>query len=70
MWSQAVDKKKARLNCIAHLLEQIPYAEIEHAPVVLPARIHNPDYQPRSDSAGNVRAGALLSSRRRRYMLP
>ncbi|MCX7153135.1 MAG: polyphosphate kinase 2 [Proteobacteria bacterium] len=26
---QAVDKKKARLNCIHHLLEQMPYQEIE-----------------------------------------
>src|SRR5262249_6726604 len=25
---EAVDKKKARLNCIRHLLEQIPYGEI------------------------------------------
>ncbi|MFH1339895.1 MAG: polyphosphate kinase 2, partial [Pseudomonadota bacterium] len=41
---QAVDKKKARLNCIAHLLEQIPYAEIGREPVVLPPRIYNPDY--------------------------
>jgi polyphosphate kinase 2 len=41
---EAVDKKKARLNCIHHLLSQIPYAEIEHDPVVLPARVHNPDY--------------------------
>jgi polyphosphate kinase len=38
------DKKRARLNCIAHLLEQIPYQEIEHEEVVLPARVHNPDY--------------------------
>ena len=41
---EAVDKKKARLNCIHHLLSQIPYAEIEREPVVLPARVHNPDY--------------------------
>jgi polyphosphate kinase 2 len=41
---QAVDKKKARLNCIAHLLDQIPYREIAHPPVVLPARVRNPDY--------------------------
>jgi polyphosphate kinase len=41
---QAVDKKKARLNCIAHLLDQIPYQEIAQAPVVLPARVRNPDY--------------------------
>jgi len=41
---QAVDKKKARLNCIQHLLDQIPYTEVEHAPVVLPARVRNADY--------------------------
>jgi len=41
---EAVDKKKARLNCIHHMLSQIPYAEIEREPVVLPARVHNPDY--------------------------
>jgi polyphosphate kinase 2 len=41
---EAVDKKKARLNCIHHLLAQVPYAEVEHAPVSLPARVHNPDY--------------------------
>ena len=41
---QAVDKKKARLNCIAHLLGQLPYHEIEHPPISLPARMRNPDY--------------------------
>jgi len=41
---EAVDKKKARLNCIAHLLEQIPYDEIPYQPVALPPRIHHPDY--------------------------
>ncbi|MCX7242089.1 MAG: polyphosphate kinase 2 [Burkholderiales bacterium] len=41
---EAVDKKKARLNCIHHLLSQVPYGEIEHAPVVLPERVHHPDY--------------------------
>lgn len=40
----ADDKKKARLNCIRHLLSQVPYAEIEHTPVTLPKRVHNPDY--------------------------
>jgi len=38
------DKKKARINCIAHLLSQIPYQEVEHAPIQLPERVHNPDY--------------------------
>jgi polyphosphate kinase len=44
---QAVDKKKARLNCIAHLLKQMPYQEVPHAPVVLPARVHHEDYHRR-----------------------
>src|SRR5206468_4199739 len=38
------DKKRARLNCIHHLLTQIPYREIEHPPIVLPEREHAPDY--------------------------
>jgi polyphosphate kinase 2 (PPK2 family) len=41
---EAVDKKRARLNCIHHLLSQIPYEEIGRPPTVLPARIHNPEY--------------------------
>jgi polyphosphate kinase 2 len=41
---QAVDKKKARLNCIEHLLTQIPYAEVAQAPVVLPERVRHEDY--------------------------
>ena len=41
---EAVDKKRARLNCISHLLSQIPYGEIERAPVVLPQRVRNPEY--------------------------
>ena len=39
------DKKRARLNCIHHLLGQVPYEEIEHPPVVLPERVHHPDYE-------------------------
>jgi hypothetical protein len=41
---EAVDKKRARLNCIHHLLGQLPYREVEHPPVVLPPRARNPDY--------------------------
>ena len=41
---QAVDKKKARLNCIDHLLTLIPYQEIPHPPVALPNRVHHQDY--------------------------
>lgn len=41
---EADDKKRARLNCISHLLSQIPYQEVAHEPVALPPRIRNPDY--------------------------
>ncbi len=41
---QAVDKKKARLNCIHHLLGQMPYAETEHPAIVLPERVRHEDY--------------------------
>ncbi|RVU21172.1 polyphosphate kinase 2 [Methylobacterium oryzihabitans] len=41
---EAVDKKRARLNCIAHLLGQIPYGDVEHPAVHLPDRVRHPDY--------------------------
>ena len=41
---QAVDKKRARLNCIHHLLGQIPYEEVEHPAIVLPPRERREDY--------------------------
>jgi len=40
----ADDKKRARLNCISHLLGQIPYQEVAHPEIVLPPRAHNLDY--------------------------
>ena len=42
---QAVDKKRARLNCIAHLLTKILYGEVTHPAVALPDRIHDPAYR-------------------------
>jgi polyphosphate kinase len=41
------DKKRARLNCIAHLLSMVPYAEVPHDQVTLPQRVFNPDYERR-----------------------
>jgi polyphosphate kinase 2 (PPK2 family) len=32
------DKKRARLNCIAHLLTQVPYQDLTPEPIVLPPR--------------------------------
>jgi polyphosphate kinase 2 len=40
----ADEKKRARLNCIHHLLSQFPYQEILHDPIQLPSRQHNPEY--------------------------
>ena len=42
---EAVDKKRARLNCIHHLLGQIPYQEVTRPTVILPGRTYHPDYQ-------------------------
>ncbi len=41
---EGVDKKRARLNCMHHLLQQVPYEEIIHEEVVMPARERKPDY--------------------------
>jgi polyphosphate kinase len=41
------DKKRARLNCIAHLLSLVPYGEIPHEQIELPERVFNPDYERR-----------------------
>ena len=39
------DKKRARLNCIAHLLSKVEYQEVPHDPIALPERVFNPDYE-------------------------
>src|SRR5271156_5397525 len=41
---EGVDKKRARLNCIHHLLQQVPYQDIHHDTILLPDREHKPDY--------------------------
>jgi polyphosphate kinase len=40
----ADDKKRARLNCISHLLSQMPYREVPHADIELPPRERREDY--------------------------
>ena len=39
------DKKRARLNCISHLLGLMPYTDVPHEEVHLPQRVFNPDYE-------------------------
>ena len=41
----ANDKKRARLNCIAHLLSRIPYTDVPQIEVSLPDRVFNADYE-------------------------
>ena len=38
------NKKKARVNCISHLLNQVKYETIEHPEVVLPERTQQKNY--------------------------
>jgi polyphosphate kinase 2 len=39
------DKKRARLNCMDHLLGQIPYEPVPHEDIALPERIYNKEYE-------------------------
>jgi polyphosphate kinase 2 len=41
---KADDKKRARLNCISHLLSQMPYEEVQHPSIELPQRQRHEDY--------------------------
>jgi polyphosphate kinase len=41
---EGINKKKARLNCIHHLLQQIPYQDVKQDTVLLPEREHKPNY--------------------------
>jgi polyphosphate kinase 2 len=41
----ANDKKRARLNCIHHFLEQIPYEDVPDESVTLPDRVFNENYE-------------------------
>ena len=38
------DKKRARLNCIHHLLSQVPYRDVEQPDVTLPLRQYHAEY--------------------------
>jgi polyphosphate kinase 2 len=39
------DKKRARLNCIDHLLQRVPYEDVPHEEITLPDRVFNPEYE-------------------------
>jgi polyphosphate kinase 2 len=42
---EADDKRRARLNCIGHILESIPYEDVLPPPLDLPDRSAHADYQ-------------------------
>ena len=42
------DKKRARLNVIHHLLQQIPYEDVPHEEITLPDRVFDPEYDRRT----------------------
>jgi polyphosphate kinase 2 (PPK2 family) len=50
------DKKRARLNAIAHILSQIPYKRVDRAKVKLPDRSEKKKYDDRASIAGRRRA--------------
>ncbi len=41
----ADDKKRARLNCLSHILHAVPYQDIMPKPAPLPPRQEQPDYK-------------------------
>ena len=46
------DKRRARLNCIAHLLKLIPYKKVDRAKVKLPKRSMKGAYDDRATLKG------------------
>ena len=42
--ADADDKRRARLNCIAHMLRQVPYKEVKRAKIELPPRQKDKGY--------------------------
>jgi hypothetical protein len=46
------DKKRARLNCISHILESIPYKKVKHAKVKLPSRSDKGKYDDQAPLKG------------------
>jgi polyphosphate kinase len=42
---EANDKRRARLNCIDHLLTRFPYTEVTRPSITLPDRVFDPNYE-------------------------
>jgi polyphosphate kinase len=48
------DKRRARLNCIAHLLHLIPYKEVDRDKVKLPKRSNKGEYDDQATLQGRT----------------
>jgi hypothetical protein len=46
------DKRRGRLNCIAHILSRIPYRKIPHGKVKLPKRVNKSKYDDQASLKG------------------
>ena len=75
----ADDKRRARLNCISHLLEQIPYGDLTPEPIKLPPRRDDTRLCPAAHERPDLRSRPLrlrgrpvasIASRRRRRRGP
>ena len=60
---EAVDKKRARLNCISHLLSRIPYQEVDSRPGDAARARAQSGIHPPPRAARDVCSGRLLSGR-------
>ena len=60
---EADDKKRARLNCIHHLLSMIPYEDVLPKPFKLPPRKPEQGLRAAADERADVRAAGVLSVR-------
>ena len=60
---EGVDKKKARLNCIHHLLQQIPYQEVDARADRAAGARAQAELPARTGAGGNARSGGVLGLR-------
>ena len=42
------DKRRERLNCMAHILSQVRHKNVRHEKITLPERVFNPNYERRT----------------------
>ena len=54
------DKKRARLNCIDHLLSLVPYAEVPHEEITLPDRVVQSRVRAQGAAARALRAAEVF----------